>query len=113
MEYQNYKEPHQINGKTIESCESIGAEFGRTYSTYLLLKFTDGTRQLIGGGFNAFSANPTIEEMRKAPKFFSEEDLIKKFGCDERKRRDRARERKSQAMAQYERLQRELGLEVN
>ena len=113
MQYQEYEEPYQISGKTIKSCERIGTEYGRTWSTYILLKFTDGTRQLIGGNFNVHSPNPTIEEMRKAPKFFSEEDLIKKFGCDERKRRDRARERKSQAMAKYERLQRELGLEVN
>jgi len=112
MQYQEYEEPYQISGKTIKSCERIGTEYGRTWSTYILLKFTDGTRQLIGGNFNVHSPNPTLEEMRKATKFFSEKDMNEKFGKEERQRRDREREKKSKNMAQYVRLQRELGLEV-
>jgi hypothetical protein len=62
-------------GKTIASVEQIGAEYGRTYDYYTCLTFTDGTKQLIGGPLNPFKPRPSVEEMKKAPLFFSAEEI--------------------------------------
>jgi hypothetical protein len=70
--YQDYIEPSELAGKTILACTSIPAEFGRTYNGYLLLKFTDGTRQLFDiHSFIACTPEPTVETMKRAP----EEDI--------------------------------------
>ncbi len=112
MSFQDYKKPSDMNGKTIESSDLIRAEFGRTADWYLCLKFTDGTRMLIGAtGFGFYSPTPDAKEMRKAQNFFTAEEITEKINKDERVRQSRERYKKDAKLRMLRDLQRELGVE--
>lgn len=110
--YKNqYKEPQELNGKTIKTCEMIRAEHYRTYPQYLLLVFTDGTRHILGvDSFEPYKPDPDAEEMKRAPSFFSKEEVAEKIERDERKRLARLEEQRRKKMQELRRLKKELGM---
>jgi len=109
--FKDYKKPKELNGKTIETCEIIRSEFGRTCNSYLLIKFTDNTRQLIGiDAFDFYSPDPDVEEMKKAPLFFSVEDICEKVKRDEQDKRDQQKALRKNKINQLKKLQEELGI---
>lgn len=97
----------KLTGKTIESCEVIRAEFGRTYDQYICLVFTDGSKVMLYGS-EPWQPEPPIDEMKKAPHYFSASDIAYKVERDEIKRRDRIAEDKRQKQREYEKLKKEL-----
>lgn len=108
--YQDHRKAEELTGKTIAWSGLIKPEWGRSDNGYLLLKFTDGTRQIVGiRAFFFTNPDPTIEEMQKAPEFFTEEEVIAKFADIERKRRNYAAEQLHKKREQYEQLRKELG----
>lgn len=100
--------PADFNGKTIAKLEVIKAEFGRTYQKYLCFTFTDGTRVMLAGDLYTHSPDPEPSEMRKAPMFFTPEDIAAKVLRDEQDKRARMERERQAKLAQIERLQREL-----
>ena len=108
--YQSYQKSRELVGKTIKTSELIMAEYGRTYDKYLLFTFTDGTRHLLTvGSFRTYHPDPTLEEMRKAPNFFSIKDITEKVVADEAKSRQFAASVHSRKISEFERLKKELG----
>lgn len=63
-----------IRGKTIEFIEDIQAEYGRTYRRYICIVFTDKTRVILIDGIPC-NPKPPIEQMEKAPNFFSSKEI--------------------------------------
>jgi len=107
-EYEKLKEV--FVGKTVQSLERINIEWARTTTNlhYLCFVFTDGTKVMIKGGF-MYKPNPDIEEMKKAPMFFSAEDIANAVLREENERRSRENDRKRQLEYQYNQLAKELG----
>lgn len=107
-EYEKLKEV--FVGKTVQSLEYINIERNRAVmnSRYLCFVFTDGTKVMIQGGF-MYNPNPDIEEMKKAPMFFSAEDIADAVLREETKRRSRENDHKRQLEYEYNRLAKELG----
>lgn len=98
----------ELKGETIKNIESIPAEFGRTYATYLLITCESGKRVLIYGG-NPFEPNPELKQMRMTT-FFTPDEIAEKVRVEEerkRKRKEREQERKRK---EYEKLKKELGM---
>lgn len=92
-------------GKKLTSMEVISAEFGRTTNQYTCLIFDDTHKIIIEGHGSYFpSPNPSIEEMKKAPNFFSAEDIANKVLKDEQKARQRKKEEEQKERAEYEAL---------
>ena len=109
-DFQDFKKPEELNGKTIVSCEIILSEHARTADNYLLLRFQNGKRQLLGiTGFSFWEPEPTVEEMRKAPSFFTVEDILKRVEHDENKIRANAYAAHRQLLSEYERLKKIFG----
>lgn len=105
--------PHEqiksaFNGKTIKSAQMIKVEFGRTMDNYICFVFTDGSRFMISGGI-PYSPNPDIEEMKKAPDYFSAQEISQKVLSDENKRRERIENDLKQKRYELDRLKKELG----
>jgi hypothetical protein len=104
------KSPNEIVGKTIASAVIIRAEWARTYDRYLCLTFTDGTKKLIGvTGWDLHDPKPSIEEMKKAPDYFSPEDIAARVLADEKESRRRASDIERRERAEFERLQERYG----
>lgn len=83
-----------IRGKTIESVEDILAEYGRTYRRYVCIVFTDETRVILIDGIPC-NPHPSVEEMEKAPKFFSGKEIgeeIDRLRQKDRKNKNRRKE---------------------
>lgn len=102
-------------GKTIQSAELIGAEFGRTYNAYLCLVFTDGTKQMMGllhKNFEIYNPKPPLEEMQKAPSFFSPNDIANEMRDIEQSKRDATKRLRERKVVEYEKLRKELGLDA-
>ena len=109
-EYQDYKYPEELQGKTIKSCHMIKAEFARTSENYIVLKFTDGTRHLIGvHSFTFHQPDPDVNEMRKATDFFTQDEIVEKFKRDEIALRRQTEDERRRKMEQLKKLKRELG----
>ena len=87
-------------GKTIKTVEIIGAEFGRTYYHYTCIVFEDGDKILLThDGREPYHPCIDPEEMKKAPNFFSVDDITNRVReIEEKRRRDNA---------DYERRQKE------
>tara|TARA_Y100000034_G_C6832483_1_gene375907 strand:- start:112 stop:447 length:336 start_codon:yes stop_codon:yes gene_type:complete len=104
-------EPEDWVGKTIKSCEVIRAEHGRTYSSYLCVTFTDGSKHMISifGFTRLYDARPPVEEMKKAPNFFSPDDIADEVKRLEVENRKRVAEAKRHKEYQFEKLKKELG----
>ncbi len=98
----------ELTGKTISSCELINAEFGRTYDKYLCIVCTDGSKIIIHAG-EPWQPDPPIEEMKKAPNYFSASDIAYKVERDENLRRRRLQEDKERKQREFEKLKKELG----
>lgn len=102
-----------LAGKTIATVEDIEAEYGRTYKRYLCLTFTDGSRQVLASNGEPYKPRPSVEEMKKAPRFFSVEEIAAEVARGERKRRQNLVEAKERKLAEYKRLGRDLGMEID
>lgn len=101
-------------GKTIQSAEAIGAEFGRTYNAYLCLVFTDGERQIMGllhKNLELYNPKPPLEEMQNAPNFFSPDDIADKMREIEQGKRLAVKKLHERKVAEYEKLRKELRLD--
>lgn len=93
-----------LEGKTIASAEAIRAEYGRTYDTYLCLVFSDGSKKLLSGHGVCYSPRPTVEEMQKAPNFFSADDIADRVRQDELEKRARMKRLEDEERRQFEKL---------
>ena len=92
-------------GKKLTSVEVIRAEFGRTNSQYTCLIFDDKYKIIVEGHGSYFpSPKPPIEEMKKAPNFFSAEDIADAVLKEEQKVRQRKKEKEQMERAEYEAL---------
>lgn len=103
----------QLIGKTISIVEVIKAEYGRTYSTYFCITCSDGTKLMLAsaGSGTPWNPNPAVEEMRKAPSFFSAEDIANEVLIMEKKSRKEAANRIQRKRHELEALKKELGEE--
>ena len=102
------KELKILEGKTIKSLEAIKGEYGRTYNQYICIICTCGTKVIIGGGI-AWKPNPDIEDMKKAPNFYSAQDIADKVLGMENNRRSREEDSKRRKLSELKRLKEELG----
>lgn len=108
--YSDHKQPSDIAGKTIAWAGIIRTEYGRVGDHYLLLKFTDGTRQVIGMyAFRYHRPDPDLSVMQGARDFFTDEEIHAKDDADRARRELHARDDLKQKRAQLERLKKELG----
>jgi hypothetical protein len=98
-------------GKTIQSIEIISAEYGRTYDSYTCFVCTDGTKiMLADGDSKPYSPKPKVDEMKKAPQFFTPDNIanrVKEIEIDKRQKIKQEQERKTR---EYNSLKKELGL---
>ena len=97
-----------LQGKTITSVEPIRAEYGRTYTHYLCLTFSDGTKYMLHGGI-PYEPRPTIEEMQKASSYFTAEDIAAQVFRNEQKRREQEQRERAHKLRTFRELQQELG----
>ena len=100
----------KLIGKEIASAEYISAEFGRTYSHYLCLVFADKTKTIIAGG-EPYEPDPSIEEMKKAPRYFSAKEIAEAVERKENKRRAAIERQEALERSEYEILKRKYGVE--
>lgn len=98
-----FKKLKEMEGKTIKSVEQIKAEYGRTFNAYICIVFTDDTKTLIHGGV-PHQPNPIAEDMSKAPKFFTPDEIAERVKKDEQKKRRLTKEREDAERKEYERL---------
>lgn len=96
----------ELKGKTIQSCEVIHAEYGRTYDQYICLVFTDGSKLILTGS-TPWEPDPPVDEMKKAPGYYSAVDIANKVERDENRRRARIAEDKRRDQQEYERLKKQ------
>jgi hypothetical protein len=98
-------------GKTISSFEVIKAEYGRTFPYYICFTFADGTKQILSSFFDGegYNLRPPLEEMKKARKFFSAEDISNRVLQDEKRSRQNEKESLENKKRQLEQLKKELG----
>ena len=110
--FQDFEKPEGLVGETVVSCEVVPTENYRTSTNYLLLTFQSGKRQLFGvHGFSFYRPQPTIEEMRKARKFFTVSDITKQLEREETKARADADAEQRRYQVEYDRLGKLLGLD--
>lgn len=106
----------EIAGKTIESTEVVPALYGTTPDAVLLLRFTDGTRSAIlltgtgGSAITQYARMLDSDSMRKAPRFFTEEEVAAEVVREMQSTKQREREARERKQRDLERLQRELGV---
>ena len=96
-------------GKKIKEIESIRAEYGRTYNSYLLITCEDGERIIIHGG-DVYEPNIPLETMREVD-FFKPEEIASKVKWEEVERRREKERQKERKKRELERLKKELGEE--
>lgn len=99
---------NQFAGKTISSVERIVAEYGRTYNHYLCFVFSDGSKSILYGD-EPYNPKPSLKEMRKAPNFYTPEDIADRVLRDEQESRRLAEQSRQQKLYQLEQLKKELG----
>jgi uncharacterized Fe-S cluster-containing radical SAM superfamily protein len=103
----------QLEGKTIKSIEVVSAEYGRTYNFYTCFVCEDGTKILIADGCSEpYSPNIQVEEMKKAPKYFSPEDIANRVLEIEKKQRQAQEDIRKRKLNEYRRLGKELGIKA-
>jgi hypothetical protein len=103
------KDIKEAVGKTIASVERIPAEYGRTYHSYTLIVFTSGEKVMLADGHPPNDPRPTLENMQKAPQFFTAEDIADKMLRIEQEKRRNEKERTDAKRRELERLKKELG----
>lgn len=95
----------EAKGKTIQSVETIEAEYGRTYSRYTFICFTDGSKIAItGDSVEPHNPKYILTEMSKAPNFFSVEDIAKRAAEIEKQKRELAKREEDIERYKYEQL---------
>jgi len=99
----------ELVGEEVKSIESIRAEFGRTYDTYLLITCESGKRILMYGG-NPYDPNPKLEQMRETT-FFTPGEIAERILWDESVKRRKIKEEDERKRREYENLKRQLGLD--
>jgi nitrate reductase alpha subunit len=99
-----------IKGKTIQSAEIIRAEYGRTYNHYICIVFTDESKIMIAGDDAPWNPDPEIEQMKKAPLFFTPDDIAEKVRYIEQEKRDRLKEEHKRKLDKFNELKKELGI---
>ena len=103
--YTDHQKADDLSHKTIESCTIVPAEYGRTFSRYTCIAFTDGSRVLIGGDWPVFNARPPIESMKAAPLFFSVQDIVDRVEEEETETRQWRARQQERELAEFKRLQ--------
>jgi hypothetical protein len=101
------EKPAELRGKSIKYAEPIQAEWGRTYHQYLCLVFTDGTKALLGGelvGARWLTPDPDLAEMKKAPHFFTPDDLADKARKDAQRQLEYEHREEDRERREFERL---------
>jgi hypothetical protein len=107
FDYSDHKKVEEMVGKTIKSADFIkrGFEIG---DNMLLLTFTDGTRQAIyAHSQSAYDPRPPIQEMRKAVRFFTQDDLIKRVEWEEARKKSQKKAAKERRKREYDNLKKE------
>lgn len=100
-----------LKGKTITSIEVIKAEHGRTYRHYTCFVCSDGTKLVVMDGCaKPYSPQFSIEEMKKAPNYFTTIDIAQRTLEIEKRKRQLKKEQKEHKRRQYEKLKTELNL---
>ena len=108
--YSDHKRVTEMNGKTIENCYLIKAENSSSLYHYFCIRFTDGTRQILHAHNNAvYDPKPTIEEMRSAPGFFTQEDIMERHAYEEGRLAQRKKNALDRRRREYEKLREEFG----
>ena len=108
--FSDHQQPAEITGKTVAWAGLIKTEYGRVGNYYLLLKFTDGTRQVIGTStFRYWDPDPDVSQMVLAKPFFTDRDIQAKEDADEARRRLHATEERRRKEHELAQLQKELG----
>lgn len=100
-----------MKNKTIQSIETIKAEYGRTYHQYLCIVFSDESKIMIAGDDTPWNPDPSIEEMKKAPLFFTPDDIANKVKLEEQAKRDRLRQEHRNKLEKYHQLKKELSID--
>jgi hypothetical protein len=101
-----------ITGKTIHAVEVIRTESWRTHDTYICITFTD-TSKIMLCGVEPYEPNPDIDEMKKAPNYFSPQDIANKLLRLERERQLREKNELDRKTREFERLKQELSILKN
>ncbi len=100
-----------LEGKTIQSIEVISAEYGRTYNSYICVVCEDGTKIMLNDGDSKpWNPKPKVDEMKKAPQFFTPDDIanrVREIEIDNRQKQKDEIQRKTR---EYERLKKALNL---
>ena len=101
----------KCEGKEIASVEVIQDRMGRTWNYITCITFTDGTRSIIGGTCveNIPHPNPRLEQMQKAPKFFSAEEIAETVLQEEKEARRKKVQEDDRKRREAQRLLREIG----
>jgi hypothetical protein len=92
-----------LQGKRIESIEIIESECLRSYVQYLCIVCQDGTKLLLYGDTPAM-ADPDAEEMRKAPNFYTPEEIAEKVRREEYRKRNYQLDKEEKERREYDRL---------
>lgn len=93
----------KLIGQRITSIEIIKAEYGRTYGNYLCIVTELGEKVMLYGGI-PYKPKPDPEEMKKAPNYFSVQDIANRVAEIEEKRRGNIKAEECRAREEYKRL---------
>ena len=100
-----------LEGKTIQSIEVISAEYGRTYNSYVCVVCEDGTKIILADGDSKpYEPKPKVDEMKKAPQFFTPDDIANRVRDIEIDNRQRVKQEQERKTREYNSLKKELGL---
>lgn len=95
-------------GKTIEKAEVVKMEYGCTWNSAWVVKFTDGSRAFFAGQAGTGVMNPDIEAVGKCDIFTPEE--YGQMQTDKKRRLEaRANEVRKDQEREFERLRSQLG----
>jgi len=100
----------KLKGKTIKTVEVIRAEdFAENNIFYTCFVCTDGTKLIVKGGTDKpYNPQLDIEEMQKAPNYFSAQDIADRVLYLENQRKTEQKEKLLQKRKQLVRLQKEI-----
>jgi hypothetical protein len=94
-------------GRRVGSVEVIKPEFCRSYDQYVCIVFEDGERMIIAAVI-PYRPQPRPEEMRRAPLFFTEEEVAE----EELRLKKEAAARKAKEIEGKKRILKELKKEI-
>ena len=94
------------------NCEAtvISAEWGRTYNSYTCFVCTEGTKiMLADGDSKPYDPKPKVDEMQKAPQFFTPDDIANRVKAIEINNRQKTKQEQERKTREYNSLKKELG----